>query len=245
MYGHAILKHGLTAFDALKQGIREIEFLADPSSGEVRIGCSEVISATILPPIIHRFSQAYPRVTIQVHDVPSVTGEQYRLSDQKHDLALARWVMPLPGDRLGDDLNVEILFESPLVLAAGRHTRWAHRRKIELADLVGEAWVLGPPTTANHADIAEAFQIKKLPMPKISLVTLSVPLRVYLLANGRYVTALPRPTAIQYALKVLPVDLPARPWPFAVVTLKIRTLSPVVELFIDHLRDFTQSFGAR
>ena len=30
IYGRAILKHGMVAFDALKQGVKEIEFLADP-----------------------------------------------------------------------------------------------------------------------------------------------------------------------------------------------------------------------
>src|SRR5947209_13353162 len=39
MYGEALLKCGSTVFDELRQGIRTIEFLADPTSGEVRIGC--------------------------------------------------------------------------------------------------------------------------------------------------------------------------------------------------------------
>src|SRR3954447_4929834 len=38
IYGRALLKHGAVAFDALKQGVKEIEFLADPTAGELRIG---------------------------------------------------------------------------------------------------------------------------------------------------------------------------------------------------------------
>src|SRR5215213_2867149 len=37
-YGRALVRHGVAIFDELKQGGRELEFLADPSSGEVRIG---------------------------------------------------------------------------------------------------------------------------------------------------------------------------------------------------------------
>lgn len=37
IYGHALLKRGLLAFDELKQGVRDIEFLADPTTGEVKI----------------------------------------------------------------------------------------------------------------------------------------------------------------------------------------------------------------
>jgi hypothetical protein len=42
----------------------------------------------------------------------------------------------------------------------------------------------------------------------------------------------------------LPVNLSDRPFPLAIVTLKNRTLSPVVERFIEYLRDFTQQMRA-
>src|SRR6185436_13334055 len=45
VYGRALLKRGVAAFDELKQCIREIEFLSDPTSGELRIGCIEAMSA--------------------------------------------------------------------------------------------------------------------------------------------------------------------------------------------------------
>src|SRR5437588_27271 len=44
MYGRALLRHGAVAFDEIKQAIREIEFLANPNVGEIRIGCPESIA---------------------------------------------------------------------------------------------------------------------------------------------------------------------------------------------------------
>src|SRR5262249_11924128 len=38
-YGRALLDCGVAVFDDLRQGLRNIEFLADPTAGEVRIGC--------------------------------------------------------------------------------------------------------------------------------------------------------------------------------------------------------------
>src|SRR5262245_42426320 len=52
VFGEALLRRGEAAFDELRQGVRDIEFLADPAAGEVRIGCPDSIIATILPPII-------------------------------------------------------------------------------------------------------------------------------------------------------------------------------------------------
>jgi|SRR5215475_2222833 len=49
IYAHALLARGRTAFDELKQGIRDIEFLADPTAGELTIGYNDPIGATVLP----------------------------------------------------------------------------------------------------------------------------------------------------------------------------------------------------
>src|ERR1700741_4854807 len=39
IYGRALLKRGRAAFDELRQGIKDVEFLSDPTTGEIRIGC--------------------------------------------------------------------------------------------------------------------------------------------------------------------------------------------------------------
>src|SRR5712691_10505781 len=70
MYGRALLKRSTVVFDELKQGIRDLEFLADPTVGELRIGCAESVAAAILQPIIERFSKLCPRVVLNVcHEV--------------------------------------------------------------------------------------------------------------------------------------------------------------------------------
>src|ERR1700726_3240898 len=84
-----------------------------------------------------------------------------------------------------------------------------------------------------------------LDMPRLSVKTLSVHLRTNLLATGQYVTAFPRSVldlhADRFSLKALPLDLPARPWPVRLLTLKDRTLSPLVERFIECSRDVAKS----
>jgi DNA-binding transcriptional LysR family regulator len=78
-------------------------------------------------------------------------------------------------------------------------------------------------------------------MPKASFVTVSVHLRTQLIAGGRFITVFPKSVAKRYALKVLPVDFPVRPWPVVMVTLKNRTLSPVVERFVECARNVAKS----
>jgi DNA-binding transcriptional LysR family regulator len=236
IYGSALLKRGIAAFDELKQSTRDIDFLANPSVGELKIGCAESIAAAVLPTIIERFGRQHPRVVVHVDDVPSPALALLR--DRKHDLIMARMVRPL-GDEA--DFNVEILFDDQLIVAADPRNRWARRRKIDLAELVGEPWVLPPADNWGYARVAEAFQAAGFDMPKASFVTVSVHLRTQLIAGGRFITVFPKSVAKRYALKVLPVDFPVRPWPVVMVTLKNRTLSPVVERFVECARNVAKS----
>src|SRR5262249_54187204 len=95
--------------------------------------------------------------------------------------------------------------------------------------------------------LQEAFRARGLVMPKAFLTTFSIHFRANLLATGPFLSALPgshiRLNAERFSLKVLPVDLPRRPWPVAIITLKNRTLSPVVGRFIEHVRTFTSAMA--
>jgi DNA-binding transcriptional LysR family regulator len=245
IYGHALLKRGRAAFDELKQSIRDIEFLADPTAGELTIGCADSIAATLLPPVLERFSAKYPRVILRVDTVPSPAINDPGLRDRKFDLVLGRWPMPLA--EFADDLNVEFLFDDRLVVAAGMHTRWAGRRKIDLAELIDEPWMLPPPGRWTYAYVAEVFRARALDVPKVSLMTYSLPLVIHFLANGPFITVFPNSVmhlhAARHSLKALRVDVDFPPWPVAIVTLKNRTLSPVVERFIECARELPGLMG--
>jgi DNA-binding transcriptional LysR family regulator len=235
-FGQSLLKGGVGAFDELSQAIRQIEFLADPSAGEVRIGCPETVSA-ILPPIFQRIHQRHPRVVFHVSDIVAPTLDLPQLRDRSLDLAVLRifWAPPHP-----EFLQVEEVFDDETLVVVGINSPWARRRKLDLAELVDEEWILPPAHTTNSIVVMDAFRARGLPLPQVSFVTFSVTLRTNLLATGRYVTVLPRSMMSLYArqmnLKVLPVGLAPRKWPVVLVTLKHRTLSPVAQLFIEQLR---------
>jgi DNA-binding transcriptional LysR family regulator len=243
LYGRALLKRGMAAFDELKQGIRDIEFLSDPAVGEVHIGCDESIAAATLPRIAECFAQEYPGVVLNVEDI-DLRNYPPNVRELGFDLVLTR--LQGPGEETDpfNDLNVEVLFEDKLVVAVGAHSRWAHRRKMDIADLGDAPWILSGPNRWNYRVVAEAFRIRGAHMPKACLKTLSVHLRANLLTSGNFITTFPESVVDFYAhrfgLKVLPVALPRHPWPVVVLTLKNRTLSPVVTAFINCARAVTK-----
>ena len=243
IYASALLKRGDVVFDELRQGIRDIEFLAEPTQGEVRVACPELLSAGLLPATIERLSRRYPKIVVRVAQMDTTTLEFRELQERKVDLMLVR----VNRTFADDDLDIELLLDDPHYVVAGASSPWARRRKVTLEELVNESWIF-PPNHVMMTLIKEAFAAHHLQVPPESVSAASILLRNQLLASGRYLTMLPdsvlRYTAKQWSLKVLPIKLCIKPWPIAIVTMKNRTLSPVVELFIDSLRAVAKSISA-
>jgi len=235
-YGHALLACGAAVFDELKQGIRKIEFLSDPTVGELRIGCLESLSATLLPALLLRFAEEHPRVAVQVDDLTAPALDFSGIRDRKYDCVLVRLNPPPAANYFLEDLKVERLFDDRLVIAAGHQSRWKGRRKVDLGELCDEPWIFTPPGTWGSECVAQAFRDRHLKVPSPSLVSLSIILRARLLAAGPYLTvfadSVMQLNAARYGLAVLPINLPNKPWPVVIVCLKNRTVSPLVDRFI-------------
>src|SRR5262245_59257059 len=87
-YGRALLDCSAAVFDDLRQGVRNIEFLADPTSGEVRIGISP-LATRFVSAVIERLSRQYPRIVF--HVVATETDILRReLSERNVDLLITR-----------------------------------------------------------------------------------------------------------------------------------------------------------
>jgi DNA-binding transcriptional LysR family regulator len=90
MCGNALLKRGIAVFDELRQSVRDIEFLADPTTGELRIACPLAFIHGY-PASHERFAKKYPRVTLHFDEVASASAARNfpGLPDRKYDLVLA------------------------------------------------------------------------------------------------------------------------------------------------------------
>jgi DNA-binding transcriptional LysR family regulator len=107
-----------------------------------------------------------------------------------------------------------------------------------------DAVLIAPPSdTPGGAAVIEAFRAALLPMPQV-VTTLSVALRNMVSTRERFVSAVPasmlRLNPDGLSLKELSIELPMAPWPYLLVTLKNRTLSPPVERFIACAREVAQ-----
>jgi DNA-binding transcriptional LysR family regulator len=221
--------------------VQEIEHLTDPSAGELRIAATEPMLAGLVPTVIDRLSRQYPRIVFQVIRAPT-DYQQYRpLRERDVELIVGR----LPSAGMQDDLAVEILFNEPLLVGAGVQNRWLRRRRIELAELVDEPWVLPQPDHFIGALSAELFHACGLQPPKNAVICSSIHMNDALVAMGRYLAvyseSLLRLSSTRLPIKPLSVELPIKSTPVAIVTLKNRTFSPIASLFVRQLREVAKS----
>ena len=235
LYGRALFKRSLAIFDELRGSVQEIEFLADPAAGELRIGSNETATGGLVSAAIDRLSRRHPRLVfhLEVGTVPTL--QFHFLRERRCEVVIGRpWTaVPEP------DMALEPLFHERLFVAAGPRNKWVGRRKLSLADLIDEQWMQAE--TEPGAPVAEAFRALGYNIPRATVMCGSINLRNSLLAPGRFLTAVPS-SVLHFGpqrtlFRALPIELPRWHVPVAIITLKNRTLSPVAQLFIDCVRE--------
>lgn len=238
-YGEVLLRCGINVFDEMQQCLRSLENLSNPNSGEVRLGCTDIILHSLVPPIVRTFSKQHPGVQLDIKLTNPGQHQIQELRERKIDLLITR------ATRQHDDFQSEILFDEPFVFVVGAQSEFARKRRISLKDIIEANWILPPYDSAPGALVAEVFRADGFSPPTPSVKTIAIQLTVSLIASGEFVGILPASVAAlsahQVALKVLPL----RSWgpriSAEMVFLKNRTLSPAVESLINCARQVVKS----
>jgi len=234
-FGKALLDGGTKIFDDLRETIKTVEFLADPASGQVRIGGNPFLTMTFVAAAIDRLSRRYPRVVTHVI-AGNIRTLHHELAERTVDLLITRRFGPIADD----SVHFEPLFDDSYSVVVSSDHALARRRRVDLAELMAQRWVLPPPDGPLGSVAREAFRASGLDYPHTAVIG-PADVRVGLLSSGRFISILPNSglkfAARQTAIKVLPVEYPFRAIEVGIAKLKSRPISPVAQLFIDRCRE--------
>lgn len=243
IYGSALARRSTGIFNDLRTSIGELEALADPSGGELRIGTTEPMAAGLVSRIVSELLLNHPRVRLHIILGDPPVLQERELRDREIDLMIGH----LPNDTAVDHTQLEVLLWERAFVVAGINHKLAHRRKIKLNDLMAETWCLPPPQSFPGSLIGRAFQAGGLGLPRTAVSVHSIQMQNALLATGRFITILPETmmhiSAQRLGIKALPVALPIERTPVAIVTLKDREIPPVGRLFIERARLVARSLA--
>jgi len=233
-YGRALITCGTAVFDDMRRGVQEIDFLSDPTAGELRVGGTSTLADGLIPEALQRLVGRYPRISFNAAEGDSPMLAQ-SLRERKIDIVVSRsW-----GSNYGEEFAAEFLFEESVSVIAGLTSPWSQRRRIDLEELLDQPWVLPEFDTVFGAFIGEVFRRSGVALPAIRVVSSSMALRKRLLESGRFLTMLST-SFLHFGtnslhFKALPVTLPVESRPIEIISLRGRTPNPIAKLFIDEL----------
>jgi len=239
-FGDALVRRSKAVVDELQNALRELAHLADPEAGEVRLGAMETLQAGVVAAAVQLQLQRHPRMRFYFEAAQSPELIGHFLPQRLVDVVVARPLsLPLPADIEG-----EPLFHDQLKVTVGPEHPFARRRKLGLAELMDEHWILSRNEVMPGTPVPAAFAEAGLPMPQRVVITGSLNMRQNMLARGRFVTCVPH-SLLPFArlrgnFQILPISLPLWNTPTMVLKLRGRNLGPAAETFLDTLRELAR-----
>lgn len=234
-FGEAMAARARAIVDELGQGARDLAHLADPDVGEVRIGTTEPMTFTVAEAIQH-VARGRPRITfdVAISDTGTLLAD---LRARRLDVVVTRYGL----DAGDEDFDAVWLFRVPLVAVADRRNPLLRRKGLRLVDVMDEPWTLSPPETFLGRLVAAAFRREGLLLPPAAVTSVSIAMRLSLIAGGRYLSMLPRtmlhhPTNTPW-LRALDITAEDSAGAIAALTLKRRWMPGPVRLFLQAVRE--------
>lgn len=133
--GRQLLEHATMILAEVENAKRQMRDSDGRVHGKLSIGAIPTIAPYLLPPAIESFLRRHPEVEVTIQE--DLTGHLIAaILAGEVDLALV--ALPIPDTRL----HVEPLMTEPLLLAMPRGHRLAKRRRITLAEMAEERFIL-------------------------------------------------------------------------------------------------------
>lgn len=241
VHGEALVQRARAVFDELHNALQELDWLSDPEAGEVRVGGGDTQQAGVLAQTAQTLLARHGRLRLSFESAQAHDLLGSMLPQRLVDLAIIRpAVQPLPAD-----IDGEALYHEQLHVLVGPEHPLARRRRIALADLIDEHWILSRNERMASSPVVQAFADAGLPMPARVIESGTLSLRHQMLLSGRFVTCMPH-TVVPFArrhmgLRVLPVALPRWAEATMVLWLRGRVPAPATTACLDALREAARS----
>jgi DNA-binding transcriptional LysR family regulator len=146
--GSAFLPYAVRALETLTDGRMQVNALERGGAGRLAIGAAPAVSTYVLPPLLKRFSEGYPRISVSVRTGHSEEILELVLREQV-TIGLVR-VLQHP------DIVSTPLYEDRLILVVEPGHSFAAEGRIRMKDLAEEQLVQFDRTSSYH-DLTSAL----------------------------------------------------------------------------------------
>lgn len=149
--GRALIGHAEAAIARLNEAEQELAAIAGLEGGELRIASFSSASATLLTAALREFHAEHPGVRLSVTEAePEDSVPMLRAAEV--DLALTFDYESVPEHFDERDVARTLLLTESMYLALPREHPLAAKRRVRMADLADETWLIGVgPSSCNLA----------------------------------------------------------------------------------------------
>lgn len=179
--GNSFRRSVLLAFEELRQGLEEIDFLRGHDSPRISLGSLPLARSFILPKVINDLGVIRPDVRIRVRD-GSYGDLLHALRHGEIDLLIGALRSPLPAD----DIEQEPLHMDRLAIVARAGHPLAGRKSLDAGTLAQFSWVTPSPDIPTRKHFDALFGAARVQAPERLIETSSLILvRGLLLGSDR------------------------------------------------------------
>ncbi len=233
--GTALAQHCRTILATLERAREDMDAISAGAHGRIALGVLLVAAPVLVPRALIAFKRDNPRVTVTVHE-----GTLGTLLPLLHRGDLDLVVGRLTADFASEGLHFEEGFDEPMAVVARRGHRLARKRKLSLADLAGEAWILPTREAAYRNRIDAAFRRQGVEPPVHLVESMSILTNATLLKDSDMLGVMPRNVARHYAragaIDVLPIAVPPPSGPVGIITRSEGASQPALRGMVEALR---------
>jgi DNA-binding transcriptional LysR family regulator len=137
--GQVLAQHARKVLRQLAAAEADLEEVAGLRRGRLVLGTFPTVASSFLPLVVRRFRQQYPAIRLEVRSAREAQLVEW-LENGTVDLTLLwdyEWRRLDPSQ-----FDLTLLFEDPTVLVVAADHRLARRRRVEIAELAEEDWIV-------------------------------------------------------------------------------------------------------
>lgn len=235
IYGEAMVRHARVLLADLDAAREDISALAGGATGRLSIGTMVSTAAVLLPRAVAALIAERPGLRISIlegtHDMLATA-----LKRGEVDVMLGR----VMGGAQMDEFDCEVLYRDEFRVVCGPRHPLARARRVKLAALAKERWILPPASAPLRQRLDILFMAQVGARPHQALESVSLLTNLTLLQETCLLGVMPADMARHFSrnrlLRVLPVALEDLYGPVALITRANRPRTPAVDAFVDALR---------
>lgn len=234
-YGESVVRFARSVLADFERTREELASMASGARGRARVGAMVVATPVLLARAVAALKARSPRTTILI-DEGDLAALMPKLRVGELDFIVGR----LEPAHAAIDVQMEPLYEEPMVLVARPDHALLRKRRIGWRALADKPWVVPPPWASSRRKLEQIFVRERLEPPADLVEAVSFLATISLVrergAIGFFAQSVARHFQAEGLVRILPIRFDEPVPPVGLIALRERRHPPSADMLMECLR---------